>query len=408
MAGKKKGRRPKGDGGFTERSDGTWMFSIETGPAETVISRETGEPALSKKTGKPLVRRKRRVVYAKTKAALVAKVQDLRARGGGSITPRADGTLASWISTWLDECKSNVSENVERNYRGIWENHVAPVLGAVKLDRFDIEDVERLYTTLRAKGMSAAMLNRVGVVMGGAINVAIRRQRYRKANPFTLVAKPRVPKAQTRILEPDEVRAFLKAAEGDRFESLWIMLVLTGLRLGEALGLKWGDVDLKKLTIGVRRSLIEVGGKLKIGATKNQSSRRLVTIGALGATTLKSRRRVAESEGHAAEDDFIFATVLGRPMERSNLRRSHFEPIVARTKLGHLRIHDLRHASASLALTQGVPLKVVAERLGHATVRMTADRYSHVIGELQAAAAGQIEAALEKPKTPRRKSRNTK
>ncbi len=240
----------------------------------------------------------------------------------------------------------------------------------------------------------------MGILIQRAVNVAIRRGVFTRANPFSLVEKPRLRPKETSVLTIAQSRRFLELARDDRFEALWVVLVTSGLRLGEALALYWDDLDLLKGTLSVRRSLIEVHGSVEIGPTKTPKSRRRIELGKLAVEALKRRKRAAAREEHQAK--LVFPTTLGTPMRRGNLRRSHFLPLCAKVRVTGIRIHDLRHGMASLALAQGVSAKVVAERLGHSTTRLTVDRYSHVLPTLQREAADAIDAILKVPKDGRK------
>jgi len=344
-------------------------------------------------------KRQRRYLYAPTRGELLRKVADERARSGGSMQPRAPGTVGEWMSTWLNEIESSLNPNTYVGYHGAWAIHAGPLIASKSMDKFDVEDVQALYARLKAAGISASVVNRVATVMHRAFQIAIRRRKYRKLNPFGLVDRPKVARPVTRVLEAEEVRGFLQAARDDRYEALWALLVTAGLRLGEALALEWRDVDLAMRTLQVRRSFLEVSGRIELGDTKNKTSRRLVTLGKRAVDALSARRRAAKQEAHGSP--LLFPTTIGTPLRRSNLRRSHFEPICERAGLGHLRIHDLRHTMTSLALAQGVSAKVLAERLGHSTTRLTLDRYSHLIGDIQTVAADKIEEAIDRRKKGR-------
>ena len=316
----------------------------------------------------------------------------MRARGGGSIRPRAPGTVGAWMTRWLEEQRESLSANGYAHYEWAWRRHAAPILGAQTLERLDVEDVEALYRALRNGGASPTVIGRVAMVMHRAIAVAIRRRTYTKANPFALVDRPKVARSQTRVLEPEDARRFLEEAKADRYAALWTLLLTAGLRIGEALGLEWGDLDLDQGRLSVRRSLIEVNGYVELGPTKTAGSRRLVTLGPVAVRALRERRRQADAETHGSK--LVFPTLAGTPLRRSNLRRSHFVPICERAGIEGLRIHDLRHSMTSLALLGGVSAKVVSERLGHSTTRLTLDRYSHLLGDLQSEAANTIETTL--------------
>jgi len=373
-----KRRRPKGEGSYVRRSDGTWQYSIDLG-----------------KDGAGT--RQRRYLYAKTKVELQRKVFDLRARGGGAIRPRSRGTLLEWVERWLEEdVRPNRSRNTYALYESIWRVHVAPVLGSRALERVEPDDVSSLYAHLRKQGASATIIHRVGVTMQRAIEVATRRGLFHRANPFALVERPTPRPVERHALTVDEARRLVAAARPDRLEALFVLLITAGMRLGEALALEWVDIDFKHGRLSIRRSLVEVGGTVELGPTKTSGSRRSIELGDLALAALRRRQGAAEEEGHTSP--LIFTTLSGTPLRRSNVRRRHFQPILERAKIKDVTIHGLRHAMTSFGIAEGVAPKVLAERLGHSTVRLTQDRYAHVLPGIQREAADAIDALLDPEK----------
>jgi integrase len=235
--------------------------------------------------------------------------------------------------------------------------------------------------------------------MHRAIAVAIRQGRFNRANPFAMVDRPKVAAPETRSLSLDEARGFIAATAEDRFESLWILLLTCGMRLGEALALRWSDVDLKSRTIAIRRSRSQVGGPHDTD-TKTRSSRREVVFGALAAAALERRRQSAEKEPHRSE--VIFCTSRGTTILRENLRRSHFKQTLERAKIKGITIRELRHTSISIGLGAGVPVKAMSGRSGHANSRTTLDRYTHVLAGQDRSAADAIDAAIAPTKRAKR------
>jgi len=358
-----------------ERADGTWMFSIDLG---------------KNAEGK----RQRHCIYAPDKKALNQKVFDERAAGGGTIRKKAKGTVAAWLHQWLeDDVKPNRSRNTYALYETMWRVHAEPTIGSLKLERVTAEVVAALYATLRKKKASATVVHRVGVTLQRAFEVAIRRGLFHRANPFSLVERPTPRPKEQHVLTVDEARRFLEATCDDRLEALFVLLLTSGLRLGEALGLEWRDVDFSGHRLAVRQSLTEVGGSVELGATKTRGSRRSVDLGTVALEALGRRRAAWSAEGH--ESPLIFSTLKGTPLRRSNVRRSHFEPILARAGIERLTIHGLRHAMTSFGIAAGVAPKVLAERLGHSTVKLTEDRYAHVLPGLQREAADAIDRHLK-------------
>lgn len=381
-------RRKKGEGSIIQRANGSYALVVDLGRDPNTKER------------------RRRWISGSSRAEVQRRVADLRAEGGGSIQPRATGTVGSWMDQWIESIEHKLSPTAFVGYRGAWRLHAAAHLESISLEDLDVAHVERMYDALRQDGRSASVVNRVATVMHRAFQVAIRRRMYRKVNPFGLAERPTLRAPETRTLEPAEMARFIEASRGDRYAALWMLLAMGGLRLGEALALRWSDVDLMKRTLSVSRSFIEVSGRIEVGKTKNKTSRRLVTLGADTVAALNARKREAQKEAHGS--DLLFPTTLGTPLRRSNLRRSHFKSICEAAGLWPLRIHDLRHSMTSLALLQGVPAKVVAERLGHSTTRLTLDRYSHLIGDLQTTAADEIERSWKATKQGKPSSRASK
>lgn len=395
--GRAKARRPKGEGSYTQRSDGTWQYSIDLGKDAD---------------GK----RQRRYFYARSHSALKRKIFDETAKSGGSLKPRAAGTVGEWMDRWLQhDVKPNLSRNTYALYESIWRVHVAPVLASRALERLDAEAVAMLYARLRENGASPTVVHRAGVLMQRAIAVATRRGLFHRPNPFALVDKPTPRPKEQHTLTVGEARRIIAVArdgqlrfvkkgvafeEIDRaerpqsvpLEALFVLLLTTGLRLGEALALRWSDIDFDKRRLSVRRSLVEVGGVVEIGQPKTPGSRRAVELGSMALDALQRRRTEADREGHGSE--LVFSTIEGTPQRRSNVRRRHFEPILERAGVGHITIHGLRHAMTSFGIAEGIAPKILAERLGHSTVRLTQDRYAHVLPGLQRAAADVIDQLL--------------
>jgi integrase len=209
-----------------------------------------------------------------------------------------------------------------------------------------------------------------------------------------------------KTLEPETAPAFLKAVAGDRYEAIWLLLLVTGMRPGEALALRWSEVDLKsKLgggSVTVLRSLTwRKGGDCVFRSEpKTASGIRQILIPPLVVGALKAHRaRQAEMRlkaGSAWQDlDLVFATEAGTPNRRENLTQRHLKPIYKTVGLPPgFRLYDLRHSCATLLLVEGTHPKVVSERLGHASVALTLDTYSHVLPTMQAGASDAMERIL--------------
>jgi integrase len=218
-------------------------------------------------------------------------------------------------------------------------------------------------------------------------------------NVASVVKAPKPTKKEIRPLTHAQVNALFEAARGDRLEALYIVAVMMGLRQGELLGLKWEDVDLEAGTLSVRRSLSYTEKEPKFNSPKNGKGRSLK----LTATALDALRRhkIAQNEerlqlGSLWEDrDLVFPSQTGKPMRAWSLIGGPFKRIWKRAGLPErTRFHDLRHTCATLLLTQGVHPKFVQELLGHATISITLDTYSHVLPGMGDQTAVAMENAL--------------
>ena len=210
---------------------------------------------------------------------------------------------------------------------------------------------------------------------------------------------PRPAPQEIRPLDLKQAKALLEAARTDRFEALYVLAVTTGMHQGELLGLRWEDVDLQNGLVWIRRTLTRNGGRLLLGEPKTKRSRRTVrlTNTAVEALRVHLRRQLDEVErlGDLYEDrGLVFATQRGTLLNPTNLRNRSFAPLLKKAALPAIRFHDLRHTCATLLLGRNVNPKVVSEMLGHATIAITLDTYSHVLPDMQDHAARVLEDAL--------------
>lgn len=367
-------RRAKGEGSIAERPDGTWQFSIDLGKGAD---------------GK----RRRKYVYAKTRSALMRKIQDERVGGGGTLRPVAAGTVDEWVNHWLHNvAKPKIRPNTFATWEIAWRVHAQPIIGQKKLEKTRADDVDQLYAELKKNGAGGRSVQVVAQVMRLAFDTAIKREKYFRPNPFRIVDTPPHKAKKARTLDRDEVARFITEATTDRFEALWLLCLTAGLRLGEALGLEWTDVDFDAGRISVRQQTVEIHGNVEISDLKTESSRRIIDVGPRALAALRRRKKAAEKEG--ARSPYVFTTKSGQLMSRSNLRRHHFKKLCERAGITGLTIHDLRHSMTSSALAAGLSPVVVAARLGHASTRMTLDRYGHLLPGQQREAANVLEKAF--------------
>ena len=217
-------------------------------------------------------------------------------------------------------------------------------------------------------------------------------------NVASLVDGPRVPHQEMRLFTPEQAQHFLNEIRDDRLEALYSVAMALGLRQGEALGLRWTDVDLTKGSLTVANSLQRINGKLQLVETKRDRSRRTVTLPQICLAALWRHSARQEEERIAAaerwrDSGFVFTTNVGTPLPGPTVTH-RFQRALKAAKLPHMRFHDLRHTCATLLLAQGVHPRLVMEILGHSQIAVTMNTYSHVIPAMKQETANRMDAIL--------------
>jgi len=258
--------------------------------------------------------------------------------------------------------------------------------------------VQDLVADMLERGLSPRTIKYAHTLLNDALGHAVR-WRLLPNNPAQHVTLPRQERNEMRVLSKKQVTAFLEAAEGDRYYTLFLLAIATGIRSGELLGLQWKDVDMQRATVAVHRTLVRIGTNWSFTEPKTARSKRRIALPHSVLPVLRTHRKQQAEErlmcGEKYDDhDLVFATATGKPLRRRNLNRRHFKPILDRADLPDIRFHDLRHTCATLLLAEGENPKVVSERLGHSSITLTLDTYSHVLPNMQRKAADKLEVAL--------------
>ena len=371
-------RRGNGEGTITRRRDGRWE----------------GRYVVHTKDGP-----KRKVLYGRTRAEVAEKLaKAISDRSGGLVFDAGTLTLSDYLDRWLaDSVRDTVRQRTYERYEQVARVHIKPTLGRMKLAGLTPAHVRGLYREKLDAGLSARTVQYVHVTLHKALKDAVADGLIPR-NVTEGIKAPRPKKKEINPLSPDQVRVFLEAVRGDRFEALYVLAVHAGLREGELLGLRWEDADLEAGTLQVRRTLSETRTGHVFEAPKNGKGRRVkLTAGAVEA--LRRHRAAQNAErlkaGPLWEDNgLLFPSQRGTTMMGTNLIRRHFKPALKRAGLPTVRLHDLRHTCATLLLGRGVHPKFVQELLGHATISITLDTYSHVLPGMGDQTAAAMEAAL--------------
>ncbi|ADP78115.1 tyrosine-type recombinase/integrase [Pseudofrankia inefficax] len=376
----KKSRRAHGEGGLYQRaSDNRWVGVVDLGWID----------------GK----RRRRTVYGRTQKEARGKMNALReAAGKGQDLAAKPQTVAEWLSYWLDEIKGHdgTRPSTLSRYRYAIDGHIVPVLGKIRLDKLSPADVRRLHAA-RRDSMKPASLAKIHAVLRVALADAERMDLVSR-NVAKSVQPPKLGDSDPRDLAVEDARRFLEVAAGDRLEALFVVALTMGLRRGELLGLRWDDVDLDAATLRVVRSAQRVSGTLRLVDTKTRGSRRPVPIPAMTLEALKRHRKRQDQERADAgkawkENGLVFASTVGTLIEPRNVTR-RVQQLRGRVNLPTLRLHDFRHACASFLLAAGIEPRTVMEILGHATMRMTMERYGHALPERLRAASDAMDKLM--------------
>jgi len=359
-------------------------------------------------------RRQRSYTYATRRQAERELARLVREIDTGQFADPQRLTVGEYLERWLhDAAKPNLGRRSYARYEGIVRLHLAPTIGGIALAKLRGLHLQGLYRRLQDGGMTAAGIHKVQACAHSAFGQAVRWQML-AFNPADAVTLPKVTRTPVRVLSEAETARLLRAAQvpdpqqRTRLFTPLVVVVATGLRRGELLGLRWCDIDLVGDALSVVQTVAQDGHGVYVGTPKTASSRRRVTLPPFAVAALRTHRASQDEQRLAAGEswrsgDFVFAAVGGGPWAPSNFARS-FRALLAKTaseaddgtKIPALacRFHDLRHTHASQLLRLGVHAKVVSERLGHANIGITMNLYAHVMEGLQEDAAQRWDEAM--------------
>jgi len=322
-------KRSHGEGSLTQRRNGLWQGSLMLGGV-------------------------RRVVYGKTRKEALEKLEALKrqAQEVGRLPDGGTMTVGEYLGHWLEQAAPRLRPKTVYDYEIVCRRHIAPHIGNLRLSKLTPLHIAKLYAAL--------------------------------------VDAPKRPHVERTLWTPEQVTAFLRALQegrGGRYGVLFGFLLASGCRVGEALGLRWTDVDWTAGTVHIERQVTELRSKPLEGPPKTRAGVRTIALPTWGLGLLRRRWLEALAEGHGER---VFCTERGTVPLQGNLRRALLT-LCAKLGLPAIRVHDLRHISLSLLAMAGVPLKVAQARAGHSTAQVTLDVYQHVLGDGDKAAAQALE-----------------
>jgi integrase len=374
----------------------------------TVVKRSDGRYQVAVYVLTPTGHRVRKYVYGKTWDEANderLKLLDNNRRGVPSIS--SGMTLDSYLDYWLREVAAHeLRRSTFERYRALVEDYIRPHIGTKKLNRLTPGDVRRLMAILdRRPGKGGRPLSGrtrqfIHAVLRSALQHAVREDLVGR-NVAKLVSPPKADTAEITPLDRQQARKFLDAAQQHWLCALWLLLLMTGLRRGEVLGLAWSDVDLDSGTMQVRRTLQKINGEFFFGEPKSRRSRRAVTLPMVCIHALRRHREVAAARADVVQwhplphqlPNLIFTTRTGRPIDPRSINKA-FERLLKRAAINPSRVHDLRHTCASLLLLDGASDREVMELLGHSSTNITMNIYAHVLDESKRRLAARMDGLL--------------
>jgi integrase len=315
-------------------------------------------------------------LYGKTREEVTEKLEALKAQLQPTVR-YGRTTVAAFLYSWLDDIVALRNKpRTAKDYRAVVNNHLVPRIGRIPLTMLAPEHIQVVISDL-AKTRKPRTVRNVRYVLQTALSHALRWGLVSQ-NVAKLVETPRVAKYRIHPLTPRQARQLLVAVKGNRLGAIYYVAVFIGLRRGEIMGLRWQDIDFEGATLEVSGALQRVNSKLTRVSTKTDRVRVLPMPPAL-ATILQEHRARQAAEGHTSE--YVFTTIRGKPIDPCSITKG-FKGVLRRAGLPTTsRFHDLRHTAASLLVSQGVPLTVVRDILGHTSIATTADYYSHTLPE---------------------------
>ncbi len=359
-------KRGNGEGSIYQRKeDGKWVGSIT------------------------LENKKRKVLYGKTRKEVQEKMKvALHEQQQGTLITAPQQTLKSYLEHWLEDVhKPSIRISTYVKYKKLMNGHIIPALGHIKLQKLTPQQVQRFYTDKLKQGAAPKMVSNIHGVLHKALDNAVKWSLIAR-NVCDAVSPPRVPKTEKQVLTKQQAHTLLEYVKKHRLEAILVLAVTTGMRRGEILALRWRDVSFEDGSIQVRRTVdyIPHYGYVE-NEPKTARGRRKIMLPSFVINILKAHRlQQIEAKSKVGPDwiekDLVFCGIHGDYFNPNYLLRV-FKRVLVDAGLPHMRFHDLRHSAATILLSMNIHPKVVQEVLGHSTINMTLDTYSHVLPSMQ-------------------------
>jgi integrase len=337
---------------------------------------------------------KKRGFKGKTEARNAEREARVAWEKGNYIDP-SKMLYSEYITNWLEN-KQDISLETRQTNEGHLKNHIIPELGHVPLQKINVLHIESFIKALNQKELAEGTVKKIFNLVQTSFKSAETKELILK-NPFNLLdkgSKPKITKKNFDYWTTDEVKQFFKVLD-HRQKILFILAIYTGMRRGEILGLRWKDVDLKNNQLRITQTL-KPKRRIKDGG-KNQNANRSITVSSFVISELKKHRALIVQEKLKADKYFDHDLVVcqedGQPLSTGNFTR-FWDRIIKKTEMRRIKFHELRHTCASLLLSTGVHPKVVQELLGHSSIKITLDYYSHMMPNMHEDAVKALDRLL--------------
>ncbi len=369
--------RGNGEGTIVKRNDGRWMGAVTIG--------------VNPKTGAP----KRKYIYGKERKEVARKMTDLKKElFDGTYVEPSNMKLSEWLDSWIEGRKSSLAYSTYNNYKVMIRNHLKPEIGDLKLKELKTRQVQELLNYKLEEGridgdggLSPRTVKYIYQTLHAALEQAIK-ERLITNNVCKAVEVPKKQdEKQLHTWDKSQVNKFLETARGYDCFILHYLALNTGMRRGELLGLKWKDISLDKRRIEVNRQLVRTDQGLIFKKVKTAAGNRTIPITDDVVTELKRHKikqgenKLALGEAYNKKNDLVGSNKIGNPIDPRNLFRE-FKRVIKEAGLPEIRFHDTRHTFSTLFLQNGGSIKILQQILGHSSITVTIDTYSHVTEEM--------------------------
>lgn len=336
--------------------------------------------------------RKRKSSCHKTKTEALEKLAKYQSDISlGTIKENSEQTLSDALDDWLRfQAKEKVSKATYRRYAGLIKDHITPRIGAVRIQKAKPEHVQFVLNEMKESGQSSSSRRQCYTVFNQTFKRYIVK-RVIDFNPCDAVQCPAKDHTEHKILASDQIIKIIDKSKSYRLHALVVVAFTTGMRTSELIALKWEDIDLEKGYLSVRRKAVDVSGEMDIGKPKTKSSKRNIKLPEITIAALKKHRKKMDAE-KKHDSEWVFCDTIGGLLDRRNLIERTFKKVMEDAEIPFVNIHGAtRHSLATALLKDGVHPKMVQEILGHSSIAVTLDIYSHVLPTMQEETAKRLD-----------------